>query len=426
MIKLQNKINLRFFLLLLSVFSLAGVVLYLSLNIVVDKNIDDILESREARIRENIASRSPGMLLKESPDQSVSIKVVPFVRVRKEYADTVLFDSSDKEYVDGRKLTVTSAVHGRLYEITVTLLRFETEDMVSVILYFMLGLFVIIVIVLLLSHRWMSVRLWRPFYEALQQISLFRVGEASPPKFTASGIHEFERLNAVLETMIEKAQSDYQNLKEFAENASHEIQTPLAIMRSNLELVLQDKSLPTQQYQQILTAFEAASRLSKLSEALLLLSKIENRQFPEETDVDLCVIVRQRLEFIEELVALRKIQVVTDFQSPFILRASPYLAETLINNLLNNALRHNVDNGSIYIESSRSRLIISNTGIPLTIAPDKLFQRFVKHHSGKESTGLGLAIVAGICKNYGLSIEYAFENDRHQIIVTGPGNGVRS
>lgn len=76
MIKLQNKINLRFFLLLLSVFSLAGVVLYLSLNIVVDKNIDDILESREARIRENIASRSPGMLLKESPDQSVSISTL--------------------------------------------------------------------------------------------------------------------------------------------------------------------------------------------------------------------------------------------------------------------------------------------------------------------------------------------------------------
>lgn len=422
--KLQNKINQRFLLLLLSVFSLAGVALFVALNVVVNKNINDILENRAERARLSLELMSSVPEVIEYPDQSVIIRKIASRPTGKKFSDTKLYDDNEHHNVDGRMLSLTTDVQGSCYEITVTIPRFETEDMVSVILYFMLGLFGLIIFILLFSHRWMSVRLWQPFYEAIDQISLFRVGNNVPLRFSLSNIDEFQQLNTVLESMVGKIQADYNNLKEFSENASHEIQTPLAIMRSNLEMVLQDKTLPTQRYQQIQSVFEAASRLSKLSETLLLLSKIENRQFPDEVDVDFCALIAKQLDFVEELLELKKISLELDLQHPFVLKANPYLAEILISNLLNNALRHNVENGKISIASSPGRLMISNTGLPLSVPPEKLFQRFVKHHSGKESTGLGLAIAAEICKNYGLTIEYVFREGMHQIVLgVAPDSG---
>jgi signal transduction histidine kinase len=218
--------------------------------------------------------------------------------------------------------------------------------------------------------------------------------------------------------MMVKIQSDFNNLKEFTENASHEIQTPIAIIKSKLENLLQDKSLATTQYEQIQLVYESANRLSKLNEALLLLSKIENEQFPDVREVDLCELVKQRLEFIEELVEFKKIRINTDFQHPVVVRMNAYLAEILINNLLGNAVKHNVVGGKITITSTESNFCISNTGKPLSIPTEKLFQRFTKQNAGNDSTGLGLAIAFEICNKSGLTLQYNYRDENHELIVS--------
>ena len=236
--------------------------------------------------------------------------------------------------------------------------------------------------------------------------------------FAKTNTYEFDVLNDTLNDLTKKIQDDFVNLKEFTENASHEIQTPLAIIKSKLELSLHDPLLPENQRTHIHLAYESAIRLSKLNEALLLLSKIENRQFTEETDVDLAGLINERIAQVEDLTGFRNIIVFLDLTAPFQVKMNRYLAEILVNNLLGNAIKHNVTNGEIRVSGDQHKLSISNTGLPLTIEPSKLFKRFVKQSVNNESTGLGLAIAKEICVTHHLLLEYSYHNQFHTLTIT--------
>ena len=415
--KLQTKINYRFLVLLLFVFLFSGGILYVLLSLVVDNNLNEILEHRSERVKQNLITNPAIAYLSESPDQSIQIKPTVRSTIPVVFSDTLMFDRSEKEFLYFRKITFGAKSKEKFYEITIVLSKLETEDLVELIFYFMLGLFGLIGFILFLSNRWLSSAVWNPFYNTLEQLTVFKIGQKQNVEFIKTDITEFEQLNSSLSLMVQKAQSDFKNLKEFTENASHEIQTPIAIIKSKLESALQDKTISKLRYNQIQSAYESVSRLSKLNEALLLLSKIENRQFVEEIEINLCDIINQRLELIEELFDLKKIKITIDFKEPVISKINPYLAEIMVNNLLNNALKHNFEGGEIIISTSAKKVTFSNTGSPLNIAPESLFQRFAKHNTGSESTGLGLAIVSEICKSYNLSLRYDYQNRIHSIII---------
>lgn len=416
--KLADKINLRFLSVLLIVFSVAGVVLYFVLGVLVNQNIDDILKSRARKIEQILQTSVPDQSVKLNPDQPVRIVKIAPEKLGKTLSDTTIWDQNEHESVEYRKLTLVTQANRQYYKVQIILSRFETEDMVATIFYFMLGLFGCSVVTLFFLNRWVSSSVWRPFYETLNQLKRFKIGQYNDISFQSTNVSEFNQLNGTLTEMIQEIETDYQNLKEFTENASHEIQTPVAVIKSKLEYVLQDNALPKQHSEQIQAAYQSISRLSKLNEALLLLSKIENRQFPDESGIDLCELVRKRLEFIEELVDFKNISIVSRIKSPVVFRMNPYLAEILINNLLGNAVKHNLKGGEIVITSSPQQLTISNTGKPLTVPPEKLFQRFSKHNAGNESTGLGLAIASEICRKSQLSLIYNYQNGYHNLIIS--------
>ncbi len=417
--KLADKINLRFLSVLLIVFSVAGVVLYFVLGMLVNQNIDDILKSKARKIEQMLQVSAPTQSLSLTRDQTVRIEKIGPAQPYKSLSDTTILDHTEHESVEYRKLTLVTQSKSQCYKVQIILSRFETEDMVATIFYFMLGLFGCSVITLFFLNRWVSSSVWKPFYETLNQLKRFKIGQHNDISFRSTNVSEFNQLNGTLGEMIQEIETDYQNLKEFTENASHEIQTPVAVIKSKLEYVLQDNALPKQHSEQIQSAYQSISRLSKLNEALLLLSKIENRQFPDESEIDLCELVRKRLEFIEELVDYKNISIVSDIQHPVIFRMNPYLAEILINNLLGNAVKHNLKGGEIVITSFPQQLMISNTGKPLTVAPEKLFQRFSKHNAGNESTGLGLAIASEICRKSQLALRYDYQNGYHRLVITG-------
>jgi signal transduction histidine kinase len=217
--------------------------------------------------------------------------------------------------------------------------------------------------------------------------------------------------------MMQKIQADFVNLKEFTENASHEIQTPLAIIKSKLEMVLQDKTLSDLQYQRIRAAFESANRLSKLNEALLLLSKIENRQFVETAEIDFCQLIHSRLEYLEELFALKQIEVMIHLEKQVNFILNPLLADILINNLLSNALRHNKEKGEIIVSSENLEITISNTSQQGEINGSRMFRRFLKQTTASDSNGLGLAIAHEICNSYDLELNYSYINEMHCMTI---------
>ena len=418
--KLQTKINYRFLSLLLIVFLVAGVVLYFVLGLEVNRSFDNSLRDRSKSFKESLSLNSSIDLINNNQDKSIIITPVKQRYTDKIFKDTLIADRSETDLDNYRKMTFGVESNGRQYMVSLLLSKYETEDLVELIFYFMLALFAFIVLILFFLNRWLSSSLWTPFYKTLDQLNTFQLDRKDEVLAGHTDVYEFEQLNLSLNSMMQKIQTDYNNLKEFTENASHEIQTPIAIIKSKLENVLQDKTLESKQYEQIRLVYESASRLSKLNEALLLLSKIENQQFPDITDIDLCELIKQRLEFIEELIEFKNIEIIINSQQPFIVKVNAYLAEILINNLLGNAVKHNVERGQIIISSSMDQFMISNTGSPLTILPEKLFQRFTKQNAGNESTGLGLAIASEICSISGLKLTYHYQDGMHDLIVTKP------
>jgi len=415
--KLQTKINIRFLIVTFLVFSVAGVLFYFALGQVVNQNIREMLKSRKAYVVLNLQQDTPTFDSIESPDHTIFIKRVYNTKKYKQFSDTLAYDQEEKELIPFRKMTFSVKSGDRFYKVILLQSLLESEDLQKIIFYFMTGLFLLVLSVLFFVNRWLSANAWNPFFKSLSVLSSWKIGENQTVSFDRTGISEFDQLNSTLENMMQKIQVDFVNLKEFTENASHEIQTPLAIIKSKLEMVLQDKTLNDQQYQRIRAAFESAIRLSKLNESLLLLSKIENQQFVEKSEIDFCQLIQSRIEYLEELFALKQIELSVNLEVQVIFNMNPLLAEILINNLLSNALRHNIEKGKIVISSENHKIHISNTGKQGEIDVSRLFHRFAKQTTSSESNGLGLAIASEICKTNQLQLDYQYSDEMHHLTI---------
>jgi signal transduction histidine kinase len=411
--KLQNKINIRFLLVTLLVFAFAGVIFYFALGRMIDHNIKGILKSRKTNIDLYLQHNEPDKIVFGSPDHTIFIRKIAKTENYSFISDTLAYDEREKELIPFRKMVFTTEVNNNYFEVTILQSLIESEDLQEIIFFFMVILFFLISLALFFLNRWLSEKAWKPFFKSLLLLKSWKISENHQVSFDQTGISEFDQLNRMLEEMVQKMQTDFTNLKEFTENASHEIQTPLAIIKSKLELLLNDNTLTSHQNRQLHDAFETAIRLSKLNEALLLLSKIENRQFVEKQDINFCSLIQSRLEYLEELFALKQIALSVKLDIPVIVPIHPILADILVNNLLSNALKHNCNHGEIIISSGNNEITISNTGNPLAIDPEKVFKRFVKYSASEESTGLGLAIADEICRSGHLRLSYAYHDHLH-------------
>ena len=217
--------------------------------------------------------------------------------------------------------------------------------------------------------------------------------------------------------MTNKIQGDYKSLKEFTENASHEIQTPLAIIKSKLELLIQQENFKEEQMQAIQSVYDAANRLSRLNQALILLTKIENHQFEKREQIDLTEVVKKHILNFKELIEAKEIRLNHTIEGDVKLKINPVLADVLISNLLTNAIKHNVEKGEINLSLSKNELTVSNTGAELKINPLELFDRFKKDSVSSESLGLGLSIVKKICDSEKFTISYECLNKLHSLKI---------
>ena len=256
-----------------------------------------------------------------------------------------------------------------------------------------------------------------PFNKTLENLRNFDIGRDASLALTATKISEFRLLNKTLDRMAKKMRRDFINLKEFNENASHEIQTPLAIIKSKLELLIQGEGLNEEQMGMINSVYEAATRMSRLNQGLLLISKIDNNQFHHTEQVDLQKVMEKTLEHFEEITDLKKIRIVPHFNAPACPQMNRALSEILISNLVSNAIRHNIEEGEIRITMNSDGFEISNTGHPLAFSPDELFRRFRKSERTSDSVGLGLAIVKKIILLYQFTIQYEVKGNIHMIRV---------
>jgi signal transduction histidine kinase len=385
---------------------------------VIDHNIKEILKSRKINVIHYLQHINPDSIVHNSPDHTIFIRQITKTKDFSYISDTLVFDEREKELIPFRKMFFITSFNENCYEVTILQSLLESEDLQGIIFYFMAILFLLILLALYFLNRWLSAKAWTPFFNSLSLLKLWKISDNRQINFDQTGISEFDQLNQTLEEMIRKMQTDFVNLKEFTENASHEIQTPLAIIKSKLELLLNDNGLSGLQHKRLQDASEAVIRLSKLNDALLLLSKIENRQFTEKKDIDLCSLIHSKLEYLEELFALKQIEVSVQLDVPVTVSIHPALADILINNLMSNALKHNFNHGKILISSGINRITFSNSGKPLKIDASKIFRRFVKNSNLEDSTGLGLAIADEICRANNLKLNYTYQDDLHQFTLS--------
>ncbi len=310
-----------------------------------------------------------------------------------------------------RQLLFSIKAGGRLYRVSVSKSEEETEDLLQWIMLVTAAMVLLLLGILFLANRLLLRRLWQPFYQTLEGLRRFDLSRGHALAPVPSSITEFRSLQNVVEQMTEKIRKDYEMLKAFADNASHEMQTPLAIINSKLDLMIQDQKLDEKHHQPLQAMYDAVSRLRQLNQSLLLLTKIENNQFGQAAPIDILALVKKKIVQLEDMAKSRRLAVTTILQRCE-LEMNAYLADILLNNLLGNAIRHNYDKGIVHIRLENEFLEISNTGAPLSFDPVTIFDRFTKGaHS--EGTGLGLAIVRQICDNYGFTLTYSYKEEMH-------------
>jgi signal transduction histidine kinase len=271
--------------------------------------------------------------------------------------------------------------------------------------------------VVLFGSWLLSRKLLMPFENTLSAIRRFDIKDNEPFDLPNTDTREFKRLNAFIDQMSRKVMADYQSLKEFTENASHEIQTPISIAKGKLEL-LQDGNLDDEQKKLVSEASKSLTNLSKLGNTLTLLAKIDNQEFEQKESIEVSIILEDFINEYEELIHLKGIKLSKKIKSDIEWNIHPVLLEILITNLLNNAVKHNLpENGFIKVYLEDNQLIIENSGKPLNHPPEILFARFKKGNQSSSSLGLGLAIIQKICKVSGLKINYSNKEQLHQIII---------
>lgn len=320
-----------------------------------------------------------------------------------------------------RKLTVESSYHVGKKHYKVSMYDFvaEPDEIADGVRESLGWIFLILLAIVGATNLLISRRILLPFHQTLKAIENFSLRKEKEINLPITRTKEFQQLNYFLKNMTGKARADYRALKEFTENASHELQTPLAIIRGKLELLLQSP-LTEEQGNQILSALSSIEKLSKINHSLTLLNRLENQEFPAIEPINISQHLHTILNDFSELIEMKSIAVKKEIAGNVLVLLHPSLADVLIMNLLSNAIRHNVNGGHILISLTTRRLVVTNTGLPPEVPVDQAFERFRRTNNNDDSVGLGLAIVKQICDVSGLSIKYDYANSQHTITVSFP------
>jgi signal transduction histidine kinase len=418
--KLLTQTNRRYLRIAVAVLLAGGAALFMGVRSLFNYFADE----RLAQLQEEIANYEKSCdtlpIFFQSTNERLAVRPIGSGRLpEKHFGDTTLFNEVRREIEPYRRLRFGAIMRGTTYQVDLFQSAVKTEDIAKMAFLLTFFLIAVMLAALFLVQRRLSVRLWQPFYETLDRLRAFRLTQPGPLNLAATDTDEFVELNTALVRLTEKVSQDYSALKRFTENASHEIQTPLAVIRAKLEMLLQSEELQDGQLAQLHTAQQAAGRLSRLQQVLLLLVKIENDQFQTREPVDLKKQVENKIDLLEDFISAKQLNVNLQLEKISI-HMNPFLAETLLANLLGNAVKHNLTGGWIRVSLTNSGLVITNSGNPLDVTPSQLFERFRRSTNQQDGMGLGLAIVKEICDNQGLTVNYSYKAGEHTVNVGFP------
>jgi signal transduction histidine kinase len=335
------------------------------------------------------------------------------LQVRDSYKDTMIYSAVKNISYQTRLLrTAFVATNGRYYEMKVISQELNKSKLIEGIVISLLWLYLFLFISTIMVNNFVLKKTWKPFYQLLQYLNGFRLDKEVLYKPAETKIREFSILNKSILSLLKTNVDIFNSQKQFIENASHELQTPLAIGINKLELLAGEKDLSPEHIQKIGNIIESFQRLSGLNKSLLLLSKIENKQFVFEEKINFDEIFNRLIKDFSDYAEYRKIEISYFNEGPWFFQMNKDLAEFLSLNLFKNAIINNKKGGELVIRLSSSYFTIENTSEEPEMPAEKLFERFNRNPKSKDSTGLGLAIVKAIADVSGLFVTYSY-NGKH-------------
>lgn len=397
---------------LFSIMILGGVSIFFIFKIFIHQSTDQILYEYKTRIENYVALNDTMIEFTTSviQPQRVEQRIInPTDNYPLGIKDTLLYNENSGAFLPYRQLYFTIEYKNRLHLVNVNQQTFEFGDLLYVLIGSILALFLLFFVFTYLVDFYLKKKVWSPFNDTLEKLDDYDLEIGRNLSLTNSGIKEFDKLNEVVNKMVGKINSDYENTKNFSEDISHEMQTPLAIIKSRIDIIRQEHTLDKDSIVSLSVISNAVSRLSNLNKSLLLLTKIRNDQFQDIVKVNVKQVITDFLENIEELIEAKAITVDIACDDLFI-DMDLTLSDILISNLLVNAIRHNTNEGFVKIQLSDDKLIIENSCLPQE-NKENLFDRMVSNKS-KDSIGLGLNLVKSICDKNGFGVSYSFPMDR--------------
>ncbi|WP_255505910.1 HAMP domain-containing sensor histidine kinase [Mesonia sp. K4-1] len=379
---------------------ISGVILFIYTKLLLDNEIEEELYSNKARLEK---------LLVEDPSIKGVSPVMEVEQVLKpeklKVSDTLIFDPSQNEIELFRQLSETKEIDGKYYRVTVRAMVIESEDILFAIVFTFTGIVFLAFIFLFFLNKSRNKKLWEPFFINLDRLKNFSLKSNKSLNFEDSEILEFHELSTELELLTSKIQIDYRNLKQFTEDVSHEMQTPLAIMQAKIDTVINDESTSESQFAKFSSLQEDIQRLKQLNKKLILLAKIDNDQFVNTETLNINNVFQDAIENLKELTTT-EINFIDG--NPINVKMDKSLAVVLCNNLLSNAIKHTGNSSPITVRIKNDIAFVENKGTIALSKPDQIFERFYKESKKDESTGLGLSIVKKVCDYYGFTPSYRF------------------
>ncbi|HEY0653087.1 MAG TPA: HAMP domain-containing sensor histidine kinase [Chryseosolibacter sp.] len=358
-----------------------------------------------------------GKLQRKNHLAGVRVTEIPFAEPERKFLmrDTMDWHSEFQETERQVVATQSAKVNGKHYLITAYAFAPEPEETLAGTIRSLTVIFLLLLVFVGIASVMISKRILSPFYKSLEAIRGFNLKQRENLKLPETRTNEFRLLNSFVSKMTAKALDDYRTLKEFSENASHELQTPLAVIRGKLELLMQSE-VSDEQFKLIASANEAVDKLARTNQSLILLTKLDNQEYPAQA-IDFSKATCQAIELLRELIEMKSISLEQSIDEGVMISIHPALADILLVNLLSNAIRHNIENGSIKIRLNTRHLTIENTGHALQTPSDQLFVRFKKNAQSSDSAGLGLSIVKRICELNAFTINYYSSHNLHRLEV---------
>jgi len=411
--KLITKISRYYLLNSTLLFIVAFTAIYFALNWTITEEIDEQLYLNQ---KEAAQKYKEGYKVNNPPFVEIK-KVSQFQSNEISYSDTSIYLAEEEENEPYRQSVSYFSYNEENYKVTIRTSLIEKEDLLLSLLLIFSIVFLLMVAILYFINRKTTKDIFRPFYNNLEKLRKFNIRTNKKIELEKSNIDEFIELNSAIEELSVKAGKEYATLKEFTEDLSHELQTPVSIIKNNLELLLQKEISDNEAVENITRAYQNINRLDKINRSLVLLSKLESTDMFETSTIRPDQVLKKVIQNFTDIAEAKNIKIHKDIYSGGSIKVNDTLFELLLGNLISNAIKHNIPEGKVFIKFENMELIVSNTCETDMLEADKVFKRFVKDKKSHESIGLGLSIVKKICDLYGYEIKYNYEKNMHKFEV---------